>query len=140
MRWNTGNARQTAKQPGFEVDEKVVSLFQPDTLLAAQYFATLHRNTVVEPERRLMLAILEEAINSFKDNVLAQGGRGKKLFREAQEWILETGDDWVFSFENICEALGLNPAYVRQGVMRWKEKKLAGRPDVRIRGDIALFG
>jgi hypothetical protein len=31
---------------------------------------------------------------------------------------------WVFSFENICEALGFNPAYVRQGLLRWMKNKL----------------
>ncbi len=29
--------------------------------------------------------------------------------------------------EKICEVLGFNPSYVRQGLMRWKEMKLAER-------------
>ena len=32
---------------------------------------------------------------------------------------MEADGDWVFSFENICEALGFNPAYVRKGLLRW---------------------
>jgi hypothetical protein len=49
------------------------------------------------------------------------------MFQDAEEWILEKDTDWPFSFETICEVLGLNPDYVRQGLVRWKEAKLAGR-------------
>jgi hypothetical protein len=33
--------------------------------------------------------------------------------------VVQKDGDWVFSFENVCEHLGLNPAYVREGLMRW---------------------
>lgn len=47
------------------MDEKLASLFQPDTLLSTQYFDNLRRNNLLEPEKRLMLALLEDAIHSF---------------------------------------------------------------------------
>jgi len=28
----------------------------------------------------------------------------------------------VFSFENVCEVLGLNAAYLRQGLLLWNPK------------------
>ena len=37
---------------------------------------------------------------------------------------MEKNSDWPFSFENICEVLGFDPAYLRQGLLRWKRKKL----------------
>ena len=46
------------------------------------------------------------------------------LFRESKDWILERNDDWLFSFENICEVLGFNPGYIYQRLLRWKEMKL----------------
>lgn len=104
-------------------EEKLTSLFQPDTLLPAQYFETVRRKTHLEPEKRLMLAVLEDGVLCFQDNAWAQTGKRKKLFEEAEEWILEEDNDWVFSFENICEVLGLNPQYVRQGLLQWKEKR-----------------
>ena len=109
----------------FNVDERIASLFEPDTLLSAQYFGNLRRTTLLEPEKRLMLAILEDAINCYQDNLLAKRGSAGRLFTEAEEWILEKGSDWIFSFKNICETLGFNPEYVRQGLLRWKEKKTA---------------
>jgi hypothetical protein len=107
---------------GLTADEKLASLFQPDTLLSAQYFDNLRRKTLLEPEKRLILAVLEDAIRCFQDNLSAETDVKKKLFDEAQEWIIETGGDWVFSFDHVCEALGFSPEYVRQGLLRWKEK------------------
>jgi hypothetical protein len=28
-------------------------------------------------------------------------------------------DEWVFSFTNVCETLGLDPGYLRRGLNRW---------------------
>ncbi len=106
----------------FRGDEKLASLFQPDTLLSAQYFDTLRRKTRLEPERRLMLAVLEDAILNFQDNRILPRGKNKLLFDEAEQWITTPGGDWMFSFDNVCESLGFNPEYVRGGLVRWKEK------------------
>ena len=99
------------------VEEKVASLFQPDDLLPAQY-----------PEKKLMLAILDDAIDCFQKYIFAYNSRRKAIFHEAEDWILEENSDRLFSFENICEVLGFNPKYVRKGLLLWKEKELAERP------------
>ena len=39
-----------------------------------------------------------------------QRGKDRRLFDEAEEWILTPGGDRAFSFDNVCESLGLNPA------------------------------
>jgi hypothetical protein len=104
------------------MDEKLGSLFQPDTLLSAQYFDNLRRKTLLEPEKRLMLALLEDAIHCFQSNLSAQTVRKKKLFDETEDWIVEMGGDWIFSFDQVCETLGFSPEYVRQGLLRWKER------------------
>ena len=106
-------------QTGLTAEERIGALFQPDLLLSAQYFETLRRKSFLEPEKRLMLAILEDAVDCFQNNVLARSLKSRRLFQEAEKWIVEVDGDWVFSFENGCEALGLNPAYVRQGLVRW---------------------
>jgi hypothetical protein len=80
-----------------------------------------------EGEEKLMLAVLENAIEYFQKHVLAKDERAKKLFQEAEEWILEKHSDWLYSFENICEALGLHPDYMRQGLLCWKEARRKSR-------------
>ena len=87
----------------------------------------LSKKDIREREERLMQAVLENAIEYFQKYVLAKDERGKKLFQEAEEWILDKDSDWLYSFENICEVLGLHPDYIRQGLMCWKETRLKGR-------------
>jgi len=120
------------QEKGLSVEEKVSSLFQTDTLLPDQYLDTFRRKTHLEPEKRLMLAVLEDAIACFQKYIHARDGKGKTLFRDATEWIEEEDADWLFSFENVCESLGFNPQYVREGLMRWKEAKLQARPQAKV--------
>src|SRR5216117_3006744 len=87
----------------------------------------LSKKDILEGEEKLMLAVLGKAVEYFQKYVLAKDERGKKLFQEAEEWILDKDSDWFFSFENICEVLGLHPDYMRQGLLCWKETKLKGR-------------
>ena len=60
----------------------------------------------------------------FPDQLPTTQQREKRLFQEAEDWILEKNSDWFFSFENICETLQLHPDYIRQGLICWKEAKL----------------
>ncbi|HEX9263477.1 MAG TPA: hypothetical protein VF977_03840 [Candidatus Binatia bacterium] len=122
------------------VEEKIASLFQPDMLLSAQYFENLRRKTYFEPEKRLMLALLEDAINCYQDNLVARGSKKKRLFEQTEQWILEANSDWVFSFDNVCETLGLNPEYVRQGLLRWKERNPRGQRPAEIVEPTKLAG
>lgn len=119
-------------ETGLNIEERVASLFQPDTLLPAQYLETYRRKAPLEPEKRLMLAVLEDAVACFQKYLFARDGKGRTMFRDAEDWILEEGSDWLFSFESVCELLGLDPRYVRQGLLRWKQTKLAERPMAKI--------
>lgn len=117
---------------GSTVEEAALSLFQPDTLLPAQYIGTMKRKDHLEPEKRLMLAVLEDAVWCFQRCLLARDKRRKNLFSEAEEWVLQENGDWLFSFESICEVLGLNPKYVCEGLMRWKTTTLTARAKTRV--------
>ena len=123
MEWKSAGSEAIRDRSSLTMDEKITSLFQPDTLLSAHYYGNLRRTTLIQPEMRLTLAILEDAINCFQDNLTAESDKGKMLFNEAEEWILEEDGDWIFSFRNVCELLGFNPAYVRQGLLRWKQER-----------------
>lgn len=104
--------------------ETVASLFQADTLISDQYFATLHRKTHLEPEKRIMLAVLEDGVACFQKHIFARNGKRKALFREAEDWFLEENSDQLFSFESICEAFEINPKYLRKGLLQWKQMRL----------------
>jgi hypothetical protein len=90
-----------------------------DPVVTEQFFKTGIRGG----EERLMLAVLQDAVECFQENVLSQQPWEKKLFQEAENWVLAKNTDWLFSFENICETLQLHPDYIRRGLLIWKEAK-----------------
>jgi len=108
---------------GLSMEERVTSLFQPDTLLPEQYLDTFRRKQHLEPEKKLMLAILEDGIACFQKYLFARDGKGKTFFREAETWVLEKSDG-VFSFNSVCEILAFDPDYLRRGLAEWKQTAL----------------
>jgi hypothetical protein len=117
---------------GLSMEERVTSLFQPDTLLPDQYLDTFRRKLHLEPEKKLMLAILEDAIACYQKYLFARDSKGKALFEEAKEWVEEVNGAGVFAFDSVCEILGLNPDYLRRGMIEWKTAALAQRTQAKV--------
>jgi len=84
----------------------------------------VYKRTIRDGEERLMFAVLENAVECFQKYVLARKPSGKQLFREAEEWFLDKETEALYSFENICDTLGLHPDPIRKGLLVWKEAKL----------------
>jgi hypothetical protein len=114
------------------LDEKLPGLFEPDTLLPVQYFEAMRRKHLLEGEKRLVLSVLEDAIECFMKCIDSSTNKGQRLFRDAEEWINLEDKKWVFSFDNVCEMLDINPEYMRRGLRQWKERKLVAIERARI--------
>lgn len=119
-------------ETGLSMEERVTSLFQPDTLLPDQYLETFRRKFHLEPEKKLMLAVLEDAIACYQKYIFTHEGKGKMLALETEAWLLDENSDWLFSFDSVCEALGFDPAYLREGLMRWKQQRLADHSQAKV--------
>jgi hypothetical protein len=78
------------------------------------YFQTICQREFTEPEKRLMLAVLEDALRCREKYLNAKDEQGKRLFREAEEWLMSETEDCVFSFGHVCDVLGCNPSYLRK--------------------------
>lgn len=113
--------QETKMQEKETLDEKLPGLFEPDTLLPIQYFEAMRRKHLLEGEKRLILSVLEDAIECFMKCIDATTSKGQRLFREAEEWINLEDKHWVFSFDNVCDMLDINSDYMRAGLRRWKE-------------------
>jgi len=84
-------------------------------------------------EHRLMLAVLRDAVECYQKYAHAREPGGRNLFSEAARWIDSSDLDWPFSYENICETLGLDPAYVRRGLSRWSHRNaVSAAPPARL--------
>src|SRR5262245_36478175 len=104
MKLETTSCPKIKKRAGLTASENVAYRSQADPLLSEQYFAD-RRNIRLEPEKRLMLAILEEAVYCFQANSSARDDKRKRLFDSAHRWFFRASSDWVFSFENVCSVL-----------------------------------
>ncbi len=99
-------------------------MFQPDTPMPDLYLETVTSTTHIEGKKRLMVAVLEDAISCYQDYISTSDRREWKLFYEAEEWIFSRNDnEWFLSFHNVCETIGLDPDYIREGLLRWRHHR-----------------
>jgi hypothetical protein len=110
----------------------VVSLFQRD-MAPQRYQPIMRRTDYGEPERELMLAVLEDTIYCFQSYSSAQDSVRTRLFLQAKEWLMEDDDDdWLFSFANICAVFGLSRQYIRAGLLRHNDIESAKVSTARV--------
>ena len=73
----------------------------------------------LQPEKKLMFAILLDAVECFQEY-----GEQDPFFKDAAEWIFEDDRDWPLSFINICEAVDMDPKYLRKGLLHWRQSAI----------------
>jgi hypothetical protein len=89
-----------------------------DPLSSQTFLDSRVLRATVSPETALMYAVLEDAFLCLqKTGELTPLAR--RRVQEAEDWILSDDSGWVFSFLPICEALGLDPQYMRK---KFKER------------------
>jgi len=98
---------------------------EPETILPSQFFGRFQLDASLQPEKRLMLAVLEDAVGTFQKYVTSSTRRGQRLFAEAEEWFAAPATEWPFSFESVCQALGLDAGYLGGGLRRWRDAERA---------------
>jgi hypothetical protein len=82
-----------------------------------------------QPEKRLMLAVLQDAVVTLLDNCVRRGGRARRLCAETVAWFIADDEEWPFSFVNICDAAKLDASRVRAWVgRRVAEARPCARP------------
>jgi hypothetical protein len=114
--------------------EPLQRMFEPDVVLPSQFFATVHRQAPnKKAECRLLIAVLNDAIACFRKYGHSRNRRERRLFEEAETWIMSQDDAHrsradgqapCFSFQYVCQALGIDAEYLRQGLDRWRATQL----------------
>lgn len=124
-RQRTKEARNDGRElPRFAsgIDEKIVGMFEPDVLAAEEYHA-VHRRRAPSSEQDLMAAVLEQGIADFRRYLFARDKKGRKLFLDAEAWVSVDDHNWIFSFTNCCDVLGIDPSYLRRGLALWQQSR-----------------
>ena len=110
-----------------EIDEFDNEFFlQTETLLPVQFHGA-RRRAAIEPERRLMLAMLVDAVRCFQSSSEPRLPAKRREYAEAQSWIFSDDDSGFFSFGAICNALEIDRKSVRQRFLHWQERKDGAR-------------
>lgn len=70
------------------------------------------------PVRSLMSALLFDAVQAYICYVLLDPHKQvKSRYKEAFNWVHTNGNDYVFSFESVCDALGVDADFLRLGLI-----------------------
>jgi hypothetical protein len=64
-----------------------------------------------------MLAVLSDALECLSDRGVTEGRRREAI--EAARWVEDEGDDHPFSYNSICDALGINAPALRIALNSW---------------------
>ncbi|MCX8072372.1 MAG: hypothetical protein N3C12_07970 [Candidatus Binatia bacterium] len=99
-------------------------LFAEDVLLPSQYFRDLAADRPLRSgECHLLAALLADAIRCYQRNYSARDRVGQRLFREAEQWLMEPDPapprEGAFSFQYVCDVLRLDPDDIRLRLRRW---------------------
>lgn len=101
-----------------------VEMFLPDVLLPQQILE-LRNGGHATGERHLLIAVLEDAIHCFQKFMFPKNAQQRRLFREAEQWLMSEELDTPLTFNSICHVIGLDPSYLRRGLHKWQEQRLA---------------
>ena len=96
------------------------TLFEPDVVLPSQFMLPDEQG-VAGGERKLMAAILSDGIEAYIAQCTSTVSLKRRSKADAAEWVDTVDYSYVFSFDNVCECLGIDPNYLRMGLLRYIE-------------------
>lgn len=115
------------------LEEILKDSYQPDILLPEQYNGLRRGRRELDGERKLMLAVLEDAIQCYLSNIDAKTLQGRLLFHEARDWMRYRSSNGLFAYETLCEALGINADRLLSALERRRRGVLEARLPARQR-------
>ena len=113
----------------------IAGIMIPDALTPGQYYDGIRADdSCARPIKRLMLAVLEDAMRCYQSFASSRNRTQRRLFVEAEAWLMDRKADGPFAFETVCEtarhrselsARGAPP--MASAATRWAQSALAWR-------------
>jgi hypothetical protein len=103
-------------------DDFLARILEPDIFLPSQFYGSGGLSRQLEGEKRLMIAVLKDAVECLEKYRGARSSAGRSHYDNAIEWVKDTDTDWLFSFTNICDLLGFDPNYMREVLLKRENK------------------
>jgi hypothetical protein len=89
---------------------------QISPLLPRSLFRFLRNATAGQGERRLAVAVLEEAVDCLEERRMNLEVEGRLTSWEAEQWFESEDAEWPFSFMNVCLVLHLDAEAIRDRI------------------------
>ena len=102
----------TSSWRGSNHDDGLVNLLQTETVLPSQFWQE-SADERSDPERRLLFAILEDALITLLQHRGREAVASRRLVSETEKWIASDQRCSPFEFVGLCDVLGVDPGYVR---------------------------
>jgi hypothetical protein len=108
------------------------SLFAPSILTPEQFYDERRDDSAMRPIKRLMLAVLEDALRCLQKHADAKSGARRMMYWEAEQWLCSERGNALFSFTMVCETLGIEADYLRSGLLQWRRMTPRGELGQRV--------
>jgi hypothetical protein len=92
-----------------------------EIILPEQYWEGPPSDLRGEPERRLMRAVLLDALLVCARHWQRRSERSRRLVAEVEEWVRNESRSSPFAFASICDVLGIDAAHLREAIRRWRQ-------------------
>jgi hypothetical protein len=100
------------------VDPAAFASLEPDFVLPEQFFAEQQPNW--SGELSLLWTVFSDGLETFRKEILL-GREHSEVYLETLDWIEQTGQESIFSFDRLCELFNLVPSKVRRSLLTWRE-------------------
>jgi hypothetical protein len=88
--------------------------YELGTVVPVQFYDLIRRSAFLDGERRLVFAVLEDAVRTYLRLHDSRRRADRVEFAEVARWFEARTGTVPFSFEYVCEVLEINPAPLRR--------------------------
>ena len=92
----------------------------PESILPAQLYDGPLGGARIQPEKRLQVAVLADAVLTFHRCAGDERARARRHFAEVDAWFASDDPNGPFTFITICDSLKFDPGYIRRGLRQWR--------------------
>jgi hypothetical protein len=104
--------------------DMVAGIFEPEAVMPEQFHASIEPG-VHGGERRLMAALLSDGVEAYIAQVTKSNSSSQievaaqPSTSDAVDWVETRDYSYVFSFDMVCQSLGIDADYLRLGLNRY---------------------
>lgn len=98
-----------------------------DPLVPSQYYDLIGRRTMLDGEKKLLFAVLEDAIRVYVMNMSGKTATSRREFEEVCHWVNTRGNQDLFTFDSLCSIFGISPDDLRRQLAMLRASDLPRR-------------